>query len=171
MEQIKKQLQKELKEIRKNNGLNQDQLKLSMTSKMMEQGEFVIVTSSLSEKRMELINSLTSKLGTFVSIKAGDFTFSLRFKVADTNKINLVKETQTFTYQVITGYTKMDKAIKESVTVEIDVYVEGMAEGTEEKQDEEVEVITNPESPIVSYIEEGEYAGCIEINYGYVASL
>lgn len=161
MEHIKKELQKAIKEARENNGLTQYNLKLMMGAKTMQNGEFIIVTGSLSDERMAIINTIVKNYGVFVSGKYQDGIFSLRFKVIQgTKKV----EKRTLTFDIVVGYTQMDKPIKEKQTVEFNAVVEG-------EETEEMETIPTIENPIVSQIIEGEYAGCMEITYGFVDSL
>ena len=68
LKQLKKLMQKEMKELRSKNNLNNDSIRISMTEKQMEKGIFSISTFRCFE---ELALEFGSKYGVFVERKKG----------------------------------------------------------------------------------------------------
>lgn len=82
--QLKKELQRGIKEIRTQHGLNADMLKVSYTDRQQEQGFFTIGTGvRVLEQYGDVINAFCEKYGTYVATEQGTYKHSrrLRFKV------------------------------------------------------------------------------------------
>ena len=85
MKQLKKDLQKGIKEIRTQFGLNSDQLRVSFTEKQQAKGEFTISTcEKVLNNHGEAIITFCEKYGSLVDTEdGGTFAWSrrLRFKL------------------------------------------------------------------------------------------
>lgn len=82
--QLKKELQRGIKEIRTQYGLNADMLKVSYTDRQQEQGFFTIGTGvRVLEQYGDVINAFCEKYGTYIATEQGTYKHSrrLRFKV------------------------------------------------------------------------------------------